>query len=195
MLTTVRHLSALPYANAVSRKSGLPALGRRLRWLPLALLIAAVAGFLALGAGEARTDSPTFDEPVYVAAGVAAVLHHDLAFNSEHPPLPKALAVLPVLLARPVVPGNGTWSGNDERTYSARFVRAQLRPAPCAGSRSPPGWCRWPRRLVWRSLPTGWRQSCSAPRPGCWQDCCGWPRRWSWASATWTAPMSRSRSR
>jgi 4-amino-4-deoxy-L-arabinose transferase-like glycosyltransferase len=126
MLTTVRHLSALPYANAVSRKSGLPALGGRLRWLPLALLIAAVAGFAALGAGEARTDAPTFDEPVYVAAGVAAVLHHDLAFNAEHPPLPKALAALPVLLARPVVPGNGTWSGNDERAYAARFIRAQL---------------------------------------------------------------------
>ena len=97
-----------------------------LRRLPLALFVLAAVGFLALGLGEARSDSPTFDEPVYVAAGVAAVLHHDLTFNAEHPPLPKALAVLPVLLAHPVVPANGAWSGNNERTYSAQFVHAQL---------------------------------------------------------------------
>lgn len=122
----MRHPRALPYASAGSRQSGLPALGARLRWLPLALLIIATAGFVALGISEARDDSPTFDEPVYVAAGLAAVLHHDLSFNAEHPPLPKALAALPVLLAHPVVPANGAWSGNDERTYSARFIQAQL---------------------------------------------------------------------
>jgi 4-amino-4-deoxy-L-arabinose transferase-like glycosyltransferase len=101
--------------------------GRRLLRLPLALLVLAAACFLALGAGEAWRDSPTFDEPVYVAAGVAAVLHQDLTLNAEHPPLPKVLAVLPVLLAHPVVPTDGRWSGNNERAYSARFVDAQLR--------------------------------------------------------------------
>jgi 4-amino-4-deoxy-L-arabinose transferase-like glycosyltransferase len=84
------------------------------------------AGFLALGLAEAWSDSATFDEPVYVSAGVAAVLHHDVTVNEEHPPLAKVLAVLPVLLAHPVVPGNGTWSGNDEYSYGARFVAAQL---------------------------------------------------------------------
>src|ERR1039457_3317246 len=98
----------------------------RVRRLPLAALLVAAIGFLALGLAEARTDSPTFDEPGYVAAGLAAVLHHDLTFNDEHPPGPKVLAALPVLLAHPVIPGNGRWSGNDERTYSARFARAQL---------------------------------------------------------------------
>ena len=98
----------------------------RARWLPLATLLAATIGFLALGLGEARSDSPTFDEPVYVAAGLAAILHHDLTFNDEHPPVPKVLAALPVLLANPVIPGNGRWSGNDERSYSARFAHAQL---------------------------------------------------------------------
>jgi hypothetical protein len=98
----------------------------RVRRLPLAALLVAAIGFLALGLAEARSDSPTFDEPGYVAAGLAAVLHHDLTFNDEHPPVPKVLAALPVLLAHPVIPGNGHWSGNDERTYSARFARAQL---------------------------------------------------------------------
>jgi hypothetical protein len=39
--------------------------------------------------------------PVYVSAGLAAVLHHDMTLNDEHPPLPKVLAVLPVLVTRP----------------------------------------------------------------------------------------------
>jgi Dolichyl-phosphate-mannose-protein mannosyltransferase len=94
--------------------------------LPLVILAVMIAGFLALGVAEAWSDSPTFDEPVYVSSGVAAVLHHDVTVNEEHPPLAKVLAVLPVLLAHPIVPGNGTWSGNDEYSYGARFVAAQL---------------------------------------------------------------------
>jgi 4-amino-4-deoxy-L-arabinose transferase-like glycosyltransferase len=93
---------------------------------PLVMLAVVAAGFLALGATEAWADSPTFDEPVYVSAGVAAVLHHDVTVNEEHPPLAKVLAVLPVLLTHPVVPANGSWSGNDEYAYGARFLAAQL---------------------------------------------------------------------
>ena len=105
-----------------------PAAGRRpgRRPLPLLILMVLAAGFLALGLAEARSDSPTFDEPVYVSAGLAAILHHDVTYNDEHPPLPKVLAALPVLLVHPVVPSNGPWSGNDEQRYSARFVGAQL---------------------------------------------------------------------
>ncbi|HEU0239447.1 MAG TPA: glycosyltransferase family 39 protein [Micromonosporaceae bacterium] len=95
------------------------------RW-PLALLVLAAFGFLALGFGEARSDAPTFDEPVYVASGLAAVLHQDLAFNAEHPPLPKALAALPALFAHPVVSANESCAGNDERTCSTEFVEAQV---------------------------------------------------------------------
>jgi hypothetical protein len=107
---------------------GPPAPGRARRrwfWLAVAVLAAGVTGFLALGLGEAWSDGPTFDEPVYIASGLAAVLHHDLALNPEHPPVPKVLAALPVLLARPVIPGNGPWSGNDEHAYGARFIDAQ----------------------------------------------------------------------
>ncbi|MGA2825980.1 MAG: glycosyltransferase family 39 protein [Streptosporangiaceae bacterium] len=96
------------------------------RRLPLLGLVLLAAAFLGLGLAEAWSDSPTFDEPVYVAAGLAEVLHHDVAFNDEHPPLPKVLAVLPVLLAHPVIPPNGSWDSNGEQTYGARFVAAQL---------------------------------------------------------------------
>jgi hypothetical protein len=100
----------------------------RLRWrnLPLLTLILLAIGFLALGTAEAWSDSPTFDEPVYVSAGLAGILHHDVTLNAEHPPLPKALAALPVLLTHPVIPPNGPWSGNDEHAYAARFLDAQL---------------------------------------------------------------------
>ena len=69
--------------------------------LPLVMLAVMAAGFLALGLAEARADGPTFDEPVYVSAGVAVVLHHDVTLNDEHPPLFKVLAVLPLLGAMP----------------------------------------------------------------------------------------------
>jgi len=96
------------------------------RHLGLQLLWVAIIAFLVLGGFEAWHDSPTFDEPVYVSAGLVAVLHHDVADNAEHPPLFKVLAALPVLAVGPVVPGDGHWNTNNERSYSTRFVRAQI---------------------------------------------------------------------
>ena len=96
---------------------------RIVQWIVLA--VCAVL-FLGCGLSEAWGDAPTFDEPVYVAAGLQAVLHHDLAINAEHPPLPKVVAILPVLLVRPVVPANSMPNTNDERAYSALFVRDQV---------------------------------------------------------------------
>ncbi|HEY3842367.1 MAG TPA: glycosyltransferase family 39 protein [Acidimicrobiales bacterium] len=95
--------------------------------LGLAIVWAAIVGFLILGGFEAWHDSATFDEPVYVSSGVIGVLHHDLTVNAEHPPLFKVLAALPVLAVGPVVPGDGKWNVNNERVYSARFVQAQMR--------------------------------------------------------------------
>ena len=94
------------------------------QWFVLALCAALFLGF---GLSEAWADSPTFDEPVYVAAGLQAVLHHDLVINAEHPPLPKVVAILPVLLVRPVIPANVLPNTNDERAYSAQFVRDQVK--------------------------------------------------------------------
>ena len=94
--------------------------------LPLLSLVLLTIGFLGLGLAEAWSDSPTRDEPVYVAAGLVGVLHHDVTFNDEHPPLPKVLAVLPVLLTHPVIPPTGRWSGYNEQSFDARFIAAQL---------------------------------------------------------------------
>ena len=97
------------------------------RQLGLAVVVLTLIAFLILGGFEAWHDSATFDEPVYVSSGVAAILHHDLADNAEHPPLFKVLAALPVLAVGPVVPADGHWNVNNERTYSAHFVEAQIR--------------------------------------------------------------------
>jgi 4-amino-4-deoxy-L-arabinose transferase-like glycosyltransferase len=103
-----------------------PRESRRWRRAPLLTLVLLAAAFLALGTAEAWSDGPTFDEPVYVSAGLAGILHHDVVLNSEHPPLPKALAALPVLFTHPVIPAEGSGPGPDEQAYAARFLDAQL---------------------------------------------------------------------
>ncbi|MFB4309767.1 phospholipid carrier-dependent glycosyltransferase [Actinomadura sp. GTD37] len=62
---------------------------RRRRWL-LAAVVAALLAQMAFTMGStAVRQSPTIDEPVYVAAGVVYLRSHDLRYNPEHPPLGK----------------------------------------------------------------------------------------------------------
>jgi hypothetical protein len=98
------------------------------RWWarPLLILAALAVGFAGLGLYQAWNDSPTFDEPVYVAAGLASLTRHDLRLNPEHPPLAKALAALPALAVHPVIPHTAAWTRGEERIYSAQFLQAQL---------------------------------------------------------------------
>ena len=88
--------------------------------------MALAVGFAGLGLYQAWHDSPTFDEPVYVAAGLTSLTRHDLRLNPEHPPLAKALAALPALAVHPVIPHTAAWRRGDERIYSAQFLQAQL---------------------------------------------------------------------
>ncbi|HLY83687.1 MAG TPA: hypothetical protein VKQ71_11910, partial [Acidimicrobiales bacterium] len=96
------------------------------RRLPAVVLGVLALGFAAMALAQAWSDAPTFDEPVYVAAGVVAVTHHDLWMNDEHPPLAKVAAALPALMAHPVVPDGATRTIADEQAYSAQFVHANL---------------------------------------------------------------------
>lgn len=121
-MTAVAEIPPCPMGGADPSAPRWPT-ARIVQWLVLAICGALFLGF---GLSEAWADAPTFDEPVYVAAGLQAVLHHDLSINAEHPPLPKVVAVLPVLLVRPVVPFNSRPDSNDERTYSAQFVRDEV---------------------------------------------------------------------
>lgn len=107
----------------MSEPAAKPGLRRRTALLLLALFS---VPFLVAGLHQAWYDSPTFDEPLYVAAGVTALTRHDLRINPEHPPLAKAVAALPVLLVHPVVPAGSAWARADQYGYGAAFLRAQL---------------------------------------------------------------------
>src|SRR4030088_994179 len=75
----------------------------------LIAMVALTALFSVLALREAVNDSPTFDEPVNIAAGVTYLTRHDLRMNIEHPPLAKALEALPVLLVHPRIPQGASW--------------------------------------------------------------------------------------
>jgi 4-amino-4-deoxy-L-arabinose transferase-like glycosyltransferase len=72
-------------------------------------MAALTALFSVLALREASNDSPTFDEPVNIAAGVTYLTRHDLRLNIEHPPLAKALEAIPVLLVHPRIPRGASW--------------------------------------------------------------------------------------
>src|SRR2546422_6555608 len=55
--------------------------------------------FMAFLAGSsALRESVTIDEVAHIGAGVSYLQKLDLRFNPEHPPLPKVLAALPLVL-------------------------------------------------------------------------------------------------
>src|SRR5690349_11762029 len=62
----------------------------------LAVLLLALMAILAGGA--ARRESVTVDEVSHIGAGVSYLQRLDLRMNREHPPLPKVLAALPLVL-------------------------------------------------------------------------------------------------
>jgi len=93
--------------------------GRHWHRLILAAICAAAA---AMAIGQAMGDAPSTDEPLYVTAGLVSLARHSLWVNPQHPPLAKALAAVPVLLAHPKLPSSaGLRSG---RRYSRRFLNA-----------------------------------------------------------------------
>src|SRR6202008_708855 len=51
-----------------------------------------------LSGGAARRESVTVDEVTHTGAGVSYLQKLDLRLNEEHPPLPKVLAALPLVL-------------------------------------------------------------------------------------------------
>jgi hypothetical protein len=59
---------------------------------------------------SSRDDAPTFDEPAHMAAGVGYVRFGQLRLNYEHPPLAKALAGVPLVLADIDLPDRATFA-------------------------------------------------------------------------------------
>lgn len=68
-----------------------PSRAPRRRWL-LAVVAAALLAQMAVAmVSTAVRQTPTIDEPVYVATGVVYLREHDLRYNPEHPPLGKLI--------------------------------------------------------------------------------------------------------
>ncbi len=57
-----------------------------------------LAGMAILAGGAALRESATIDEVAHIGAGVSYLQKFDLRFNPEHPPLPKVLAALPLVV-------------------------------------------------------------------------------------------------
>jgi hypothetical protein len=80
-------------------------LSRRARILGTAALAAGFVVHLALGGWAIQAQSPTFDEPLHLAAGVAYWKTRDYRINGyHHPPLPSLVAGLPALALGPDLP-------------------------------------------------------------------------------------------
>ncbi len=80
----------------------------RIGWLALGLLCLVTLGVMLY---LARTDSIIVDELAHIPAGYSYARYLDYRLNPEHPPLLKAAAALPLLLAQPKFPlDNPAWS-------------------------------------------------------------------------------------
>ena len=85
----------------------------------LAVLLLALMAFLAGGA--ALRESATVDEVSHIGAGVSYLQRLDLRMNPEHPPLPKVLAAIPLVIRGVRVDYNHiSW------TFSEKFFPAYL---------------------------------------------------------------------
>ncbi|MFI0408148.1 ArnT family glycosyltransferase [Actinomadura sp. 3N508] len=89
------------------------------RWVIALAVAALLAGMAFAMVSTAVRQSPTIDEPVYVAAGVIYLTEHDLQPNAEHPPLGKLIigagAVLTGLRLGPA-------SGGDQQATGRRLL-------------------------------------------------------------------------
>ena len=58
--------------------------------------------FVALTVGSDTQKSATWDEPQHLTAGYAALTHRDHRIDTEHPPLARMWAALPLAWSRSV---------------------------------------------------------------------------------------------
>ncbi|ARP68731.1 phospholipid carrier-dependent glycosyltransferase [Streptomyces pluripotens] len=77
------------------------AVRRRRRWLVPVLVALLLAQMAAAMVTAAERQTPTIDEPVYVATATDYVREHRLRYNPEHPPLGKLLIAAGVVVADP----------------------------------------------------------------------------------------------
>jgi len=98
--------------SAPRAEQGRPHRGRR---AAIAVLAVLTIQFVTVSALQAWRDSPTVDEPVHIATGLAALREREVRLNIEAPMFPKAVNALPLLIAGIPLPLDGWWSDVVER--------------------------------------------------------------------------------
>lgn len=90
---------------APARRSGLeadsspePVSVRPSPWITRVALPAFIIVWTTLAAGSVWSKSPTYDEPLHLTAGYAAIAHGDHRVDPSHPPLARVWAALPAWL-------------------------------------------------------------------------------------------------
>ncbi|MFF4436270.1 phospholipid carrier-dependent glycosyltransferase [Streptomyces sp. NPDC001621] len=86
---------------------------RHRRWLPPLLVALLLAQMAAAMVTTAVRQTPTIDEPVYVATATDYLREHRLRYNPEHPPLGKLLIAAGVAVADPVYDPSYTGTQGD----------------------------------------------------------------------------------
>ena len=71
--------------------------GRRSRWLPAAALIVFAVVFTSLAVNSYTRKSATWDEPIHLTSGYAALTYGDYRLDPSHPPFLRMWAALPLL--------------------------------------------------------------------------------------------------
>lgn len=89
----------LPRRSAAARPAA--ALRARRRWLVPVLAVLLLAQMAAAMVTTAVQQTPTIDEPVYVATATDYLHEHRLRYNTEHPPLGKLLVMAGIAVADP----------------------------------------------------------------------------------------------
>ncbi len=71
----------------------------------------------------AKHENQTIDEGVHISAGISYLVTGDFRLNPEHPPLPKMIAALPVLLLHPKLPLDTTsWETAEQWGFAHTFM-------------------------------------------------------------------------
>ncbi|WP_043662331.1 ArnT family glycosyltransferase [Streptomyces xylophagus] len=91
----------LPRATAGRSARLYAGLRRRKRWLLPLLVVVLLAQMAAVMITTAVQQTPTIDEPVYVATATVYLREHSLDYNPEHPPLGKLVIAAGIALADP----------------------------------------------------------------------------------------------
>ena len=108
--------------------AGTPETGRRLDWLVVALLAAAV---LLQGGTSLRHKSLTFDELTYIPSGFTYVTTGDYRLNPEHPPLAKLLGGLGLVPLAPALDTTDvSWRTADQWAFGRHFLETAGVDAP-----------------------------------------------------------------